>query len=447
VARHLVEASVSSTGYRDPDPPPRPPKRAGSLRCLRFGSTPSGLALRPSTIALLGDLDGFGVEEIALGVSYDSRHGKHCGAVWIVTAIEPEANRPAHPIDATTDRLPAPLQDGDNMGRSLAPLGDLDGDGTFELAVGLPGRAEGGERRGAVWIFSLDSTGEVRRSREIGASHDVFGDVIGDHFELGCTLAALGDVDGDGVGDLAVGENDPGYHLRLARPEGPRRKPGAIWILFLSAEGEARKASRIGSRGDAVFADEYLGDNFDGGLCGIGDLDGDGVPELAAGDTWGDDGGERHGAIWILFLDREGQERRRQKISDWEGGFTGILRREGLGGPLAAPGDVNGDGIPDLAVGAPNDPEGGDRSGAIWVLFLKRDGTVASHQKINDLHGGFTDVLPEKAELGQELAAVPARGPGTRPRLLVLSSEGSGSSAASCVWFLDLAKDGTVVPR
>ena len=81
------------------------------------------------------------------------------------------------------------------------------------------------------------------------------------------------------------------------------------------------------------------------------------------------------------------------------------------------------------------------------MLFLKRDGTVASHAKISDLHGGFTDVLPEKAKLGWGLAAIPARGPGTRPRLFALSSEGFGSSGATCVWVLDLAPDGTVVPR
>ncbi len=80
-----------------------------------------------------------------------------------------------------------------------------------------------------------------------------------------------------------------------------------------------------------------------------------------------------------------------QKINETEGGFTGTLDdRDFFGTSVASLGDLDGDGVGDLAVGARGDSDGGLDRGAVWVLFLNTDGTVKSHQKINDTKGGFT---------------------------------------------------------
>ena len=96
-----------------------------------------------------------------------------------------------------------------------------------------------------------------------------------------------------------------------------------------------------------------------------------------------------------------------QKISDTEGGFTGILDNQDFFGSSAASlGDLDGDGVGDLAVGAPNDDDGGDRRGAVWILFLNPDGTVKSHQKISDTEGGFTGILDHSDWFGQSVASL-----------------------------------------
>ena len=62
-----------------------------------------------------------------------------------------------------------------------------------------------------------------------------------------------------------------------------------------------------------------------------------------------------------------------QKISDTAGGFTGGLHNNDFFGVAAAAlGDLDGDGVTDLAVGAVNDDDGGFNRGAVWILFLER---------------------------------------------------------------------------
>ena len=70
-----------------------------------------------------------------------------------------------------------------------------------------------------------------------------------------------------------------------------------------------------------------------------------------------------------------------QKISALHGGFTeagGSLDNDDNFGYVAAIGDLNGDGVPDMAVGAWGDGDGGDRRGAAYVIFMNTDGTVMS---------------------------------------------------------------------
>ncbi|MBI4468415.1 MAG: FG-GAP repeat protein, partial [Acidobacteria bacterium] len=66
-----------------------------------------------------------------------------------------------------------------------------------------------------------------------------------------------------------------------------------------------------------------------------------------------------------------------QKISSTEGGFTGTLNDTDIFGfASAAVGDLDGDGVIDLAVGAPSADDGGNNRGAVWLLFLNPNGTV-----------------------------------------------------------------------
>jgi hypothetical protein len=264
----------------------------------------------------------------------------------------------------------------DVFGAALASLGDLNGDGTAELAVGAFLDDDGGADRGAVWILFLQANGTVAAHQKISATAGGFTGTLDDADILGRSLTSLGAVDG-GTARLAVGA--PG-------DDDGSLDAGALWILTLQPNGTVGTQEKVSATAGQFTGTLDEGDNFGGALASLGDLDCDGTVDLAVGATEDDDGGAQRGAVWVLFLAPRGTVNLHTKISDTSGSFTGALDDgDFLGSALSALGDLDGDGHVDLAVGAAGDDDGGSGSmfselGAVWNLFL--DGTECTDPTI-----------------------------------------------------------------
>ncbi len=309
----------------------------------------------------LGDLDGDGVGDLAVGAIGDDDGGDDHGAVWILFLNADGTVKAHQKISDTEGGFKGVLDDDDFFGYYVASLGDLDGDGVGDLGVGSPIDDDGGFTRGAVWILFLNADGTVKAHQKISSAEGA-GPPLSDGDRFGESVASLGDLDGDGVGDLGVGTqgDDDGGANR-----------GAVWILFLNTDGTVKSHQKISDTqgGFAGILDDD--DNFGETVAAMGDLDGDGVDDLGVGAFLDDDGGTDRGAMWILFLNTDGTVKSHQKISDTQGGFTGVLDDDDWFS--ITPdflGDLNGDGVGDLAVGANLDDDGGADRGAVWILFL-----------------------------------------------------------------------------
>jgi hypothetical protein len=326
------------------------------------------------------------------------------------------------------------------FGADMGSLGDLDGDSLPDLAVGNYGDDDGGLDRGAVWVLFLNSDGTVGSHQKISDTQGGFGGTLSNSDLFGHSVVNVGDLDGDGVTDLAVGAtfDDDG---------GPDR--GAVWILFMNPDGTVKSEQKISATQGGFSGVLANGDQFGESVANLGDLDGDGVTDLAVGASEDDDGGPSRGAVWILFMNPDGTVKSEQKISATQGGFMGALDDyDNFGWSVGDLGDVDADGVRDLAVGARYDDDGGTGRGAVWILFLNSDGTVKSEQKISSLEGGFAGALDDGDYFGTSVVSMgDLDGDGGIDLAVGASHDDDGGSMKGAVWILfmtnlDLDGDG-----
>jgi len=384
-----------------------------------------------SAVADPGDLEADGVRDLAVGAPFDDDDGNNRGAVWMLFMDDNGRVDQEQKISSDAGDFDGNLDDDDLFGSALAGIDDLDGDAAFDLAVGAPGDDENGPDRGGIWILFLDIEGRVRQEQKIAEGKGGFDGDLDDDDRFGSAVAAIGDVNGDGITDLAVGapndndgpsnagavwilfmkmdgrvdrwqkvsDSDGGFggnldaedhfgaavagigdldddgipDLVVGAPGGDENGTdrGEVWVLFLDSAGRVRKEVRIadddgGFRGN--LADD---DGFGSAVANAGDLNDDGIPDLAVGAPNDDDGDANAGAIWILLMKTDGRVDGWQKVSDREGNFKGNLDADDhFGAAIAGIGDIDNNGLADLAVGAPGDDDGDTDQGAVWILFM-----------------------------------------------------------------------------
>lgn len=391
------------------------------------------------TLAGGTDIDRDGVGDLLVGAPDDDDGGPSHGALWVLFLQSSGTVRSQAKISDTQGAFPGILENADRFGSSVVALGDLDGNGSPEIAVGAEQDDDGGQNRGALWILTLDTAGQVTASRKISHTSGGFTGVLRDGDRFGRSLAALDDMDGDGIGELAVG-------AYMDRDGGTSR--GAVWVLFLDALGSVKRQTKISSTSGGFAGPLDDGDRFGAALACLGDLDQDGTTELAVGADQDDDGAANQGAVWILGLQPDGTVRDSTKLSASSG--LPLRFNDLFGSSLAVPGDVDGDGTNDLAVGAVLDDDGSANRGAVWILFLESDGGLKGFQKISALQGGFTGSMASLSFFGTSVAALGDLN-GDRKLDLVVGAEGDdtgGLSRGACwVLFLETAVPPTLVVR
>jgi len=233
---------------------------------------------------------------------------------------------------------------GDAAGMSLAGAGDTDGDGIAEILVGAP---MADSAAGAVYHVAGPLTSSATLSAPIAVGDDAF------HY-LGWALAGLGDVDGDGLDDVALGSY-------IA--DGLAERAGKVQILTAPLEREPG-STLLGSA-----ADDHAG----WALAGPGDVNGDGRADLLVGVPEHDGGGEDAGAA-VLVLRAPLGEVALESVGET---FTGAAPGDGAGRVLAGPGDVDGDGLADLLIGAPSASGLVAGAGATWLVKSATGGSLA----------------------------------------------------------------------
>jgi hypothetical protein len=312
------------------------------------------------------------------------------------------------------------------FGASVAS-GDFDGDGFSDLLVGATDEAPYGQ----AYVFLGPVTADAK-------ADDADLAIAGSYDGTASAVAALGDLDGDGIDDFAVG-NDGFLDDGTA-------DVGGVWVFY----GPASGASDVYDA-DETWLGQLEGQAAGGALAGIGDQDGDGLAELidgAAGWSTAAAGGQ-------AVLRSAGDA----SSSSGPGLFSSTTGDELGSAVLGA--DLDSDGTEDLIVGAP----GADSKGSAYVQYgpvtsqvasssadLELQGASASEAgsalAVGDLDGdGHLDLLvgaPETASRGDAFVLM---GPLTNGGALTSVADArvkgsSGSRAGSALVACDVDGDG-----
>ncbi len=321
-----------------------------------------------------GDLNGDGVGDFIVGKT----DGVLTGAAYVVFGTR--GGFPAvfdlEDLDGSNGFRVDGFEPGDRAGRAVASAGDVNGDGVGDVIFGSD-RAGDGDGRASV-VFGKTTGFPAALSLADLNGEDGF-TLVGEEgfgYEVGSSVARAGDINGDGIDDIIVGS--AGYYA----PSGTGFDAGRALIIFGKTTGfdaTIPVGNLNGANGFAVVGTEYR-TQLGLSVASAGDINGDGFDDAIIGST---DAPEhpyyyftRKGSAYVIY----------GRDTAGVGGFPPIIRSarlsgfgfeirgdnygDGFGQAVAPAGDLNGDGVGDLIIGAPQARRDiGSTSGVAYVVY------------------------------------------------------------------------------
>ncbi|MCI4644319.1 MAG: Ig-like domain-containing protein [Hyphomonadaceae bacterium] len=364
-----------------------------------------------------GDINGDGIDDIIIGAPYsETGVTQNTGEAYVIYGTDAgfSASFDLTSLDGTNGFTitNASGYEGDELGHAVTGLGDINGDGYDDFAVGSfnanKDNGMGGVASdvGKSWIIfgtGADQPATFDVSTINGTNGFV---VIGDQADdyAGRVITSAGDIDGDGIDDILISAD---------RTDTPGDKAGGVYVIYGTDSGFAGEIDLA----DIETGDGSVGTYIHGAAAGdragrdahsAGDINGDGFADIIIGayqstfDATGDTYDDHYAGKAFVVFGGSGGLGGTLDLDDLDGsnGFTmdGLAAEDITGRGVSTAGDLNGDGIDDIIIGAPLADANGSNSGAVYVVYGTNSG-FAANVDLSTLNGtnGFT-ILGENAD-------------------------------------------------
>lgn len=345
-----------------------------------------------------GDINNDGIDDFVIGASTaDPNANNASGETYVVfggNSLGSSGSFNLSSLNGSNGFIVNGANKGDRSGRSVSNAGDINGDNIDDLLIGAPAADPNGSASGASYVIyggsSVGSSGEFDLSSIDGTNgFAIEGGSAGDF--QGFSVSNAGDVNNDGFDDLIVGAS-------TADPNGS--SSGESYVIFggnhTGDTGSINLANLNGSNGFALRG-VGTGDLSGRSVSNAGDLNGDGIADLLIGAPNGDPNGNNSGETYIVFGHNDLGSSGNFDLSGLNGsnGFV-INGNDGgdfSGRSVSNAGDLNGDGIADIIIGASRaETSSSGGVGESYVIFGSNNIGSSGSLELSSLNGnnGFT---------------------------------------------------------
>ena len=312
-------------------------------------NTPDGAGY---SVSSAGDVDGDGLDDILIGAYRNADGGNQAGKSYLILGSSLGGSSIIGLSLADYSFIGEDAAD--QAGISVSSAGDVDGDGLDDILIGARYNDDGGTDAGKSYLILGSSLGSSSTIDLSNADYSFIGEAV--HNYSGTSVSSAGDVDGDGLSDILIGAYGNSYGGSQA---------GRSYLILGSSLGSSSTIDL--SNADYAFIGENAVDRAGLSVSSAGDVDGDGLSDILIGAYGNADGGTNAGKSYlILGSSLGGSSIIDLSLADYA--FIGENAQDRAGLSVSSAGDVDGDGLFDILIGAFYNDDGGTDVGEVGLF-------------------------------------------------------------------------------